>query len=179
MSGTDENEVELRKMLDFTKLAPVIILLLHFYYCYHGAFKAWKLTATISDRLLANIAHTGLFKSLYMPKLIALGLLVISLLGAKGRKEEKLGWKTIVAWLAAGVLLYFLSEQVFNLNYTEQGIAVTYMVITGIGFLCILSGGTLLSRLIKVKLSWQRTAVQPGGFSQKLFAFTVFVSCRE
>jgi hypothetical protein len=153
MSGTGENEVELRKMLDFTRLAAVIILLLHFYYCCYGAFKAWKLTATLSDRLLANIAHTGLFKSLYLPKMIALGLLVISLLGAKGRKDEKLGWKTIAAWLVTGVVFYFLSSQVFNLNYTVQSIAVTYMAVTGMGFLCILSGGTLLSRLIKVKLS--------------------------
>lgn len=153
MSGTGENEVELRKMLDFTRLAAIIVLLLHFYYCCYGAFKAWKLTAALSDRLLANIAHTGLFKSLYMPKLIALGLLIISLLGAKGRKDEKLGWKTIAGWLVIGALFYFLSGQVFNLNYTVQGIAVTYMVTTGLGFLCILSGGTLLSRLIKVKLS--------------------------
>lgn len=153
MSGTGENEVELRKMLDFTRLAAVIVLLLHFYYCCYGAFKEWKLTATLSDRLLANIVHTGLFRSLRVPKLTALGLLVISLLGAKGRKDEKLGWKTIAAWLVMGAVFYFLSDQVFNLNYTVPGIAVTYMVVTGIGFLCILSGGTLLSRLIKVKLS--------------------------
>jgi hypothetical protein len=153
MSGTGENEVDLRKMLDFTRLAAVIILLLHFYYCCYGAFKDWKLTATLSDRLLANIAHTGLFKSLYLPKMIALGLLVISLLGAKGRKDEKLGWKTIAAWLIIGMLFYFFSGQAFHLNYTIQGIAVTYMIITSAGFLCVLSGGTLLSRLLKVKLS--------------------------
>lgn len=153
MSGTGENEVELRKMLDFTRLAAIIVLLLHFYYCCYGAFKTWNLTATISDRVLANIAHTRLLKSLYLPKMIALGLLVISLLGAKGRKDEKLGWKTIAAWLVVGLVFYFLGSQVFNLNYTVQGIAVTYIAVTGIGFLCILSGGTLLSRLIKVKLS--------------------------
>jgi len=152
-SGTGENEVELRKMLDFTRLAAVIVLLLHFYYTCYAAFKEWKLTAGITDRLLLNIAHTGLFKEAYIAKLAALGLLVISLMGAKGRKDEKLQLKFAVGWLVIGLLFYFLSGVLFRLEIAAATIAMSYMAITGCGFLCILTGGTLLSRLIKVNLS--------------------------
>ena len=140
-SGTGENEVELRKMLDFTRLAAVIVLLLHFYYSCYAAFKQWKLTATITDRLLHNIEHTGLFKELYITKLVALGLLVISLMGAKGRKDEKLQLKYAVLWVVTGLLFYFLSSVLFKLDVAAATIAISYMAITGGGFLCILTGG--------------------------------------
>jgi len=153
MSGTGENEVELRKMLDFTRLLAVAVLLLHFYYFCYGAFKDWKLTAAISDRLLVNIAHTGLFKNLYASKFIALGLLGISLFGAKGRKDEKLRWQSAVIWLVGGFAIYVGSVLLLKLAYTAQTVAIVYMTVTALGFLCVLTGGTLLSRLIKVKLS--------------------------
>ncbi len=38
--GTGENEVGLRKILGFTRLAGIVILFLHFYYYCYGAFKS-------------------------------------------------------------------------------------------------------------------------------------------
>jgi len=153
MSGTGENEMGLRKILDFTRLAAIAILLLHFYYYCYAAFKQWEFTATISDRLMINIANTGLFNHWYTSKLIALGLLVISLIGAMGKKDEKLRLKSILSWIGIGLLFYFASNLIFKLNTDIETVAVAYMTGSGLGFLLMLSNGTMLSRLIKVRLS--------------------------
>ena len=58
-AGTGENEMGLRKILDFTRLGSIIILLLHFYYYCYGMFKLWGLTTEISDKFLINISRTG------------------------------------------------------------------------------------------------------------------------
>src|SRR6476660_9432605 len=106
-AGTGENEQGLVKILDFTRLAAIAILLLHFYYYCYKAFEEWQLTTTITSRLLQNVYNTGLFDNFNFSKLIALGLLVISLIGAKGRKDEKLIGKTVVMWLLTGLILFF------------------------------------------------------------------------
>ena len=94
MSTTGENEQGLRKIIDLTRVGSIFILLLHFYFYCYGAFALWEFKSTITDRLLQNIAHTGLFKSLFVSKFIAIGLLIISLLGAQGKKDEKINWKS-------------------------------------------------------------------------------------
>ncbi|MBS1732541.1 MAG: YWFCY domain-containing protein, partial [Bacteroidetes bacterium] len=153
MSQTGENEQGLRKIVDLTRFASIFILLLHFYYYCYTAFKQWEFRSTITDRLMANIMHTGLFSSIYISKFIAIGLLVISLLGAQGKKDEKISWKAVAAYLLIGVMLFFSSGMLFSLNYSLQNIALVYMVVTSIGFLLILAGGNLLSRLIRLNLS--------------------------
>ena len=102
---------------------------------------------------MTNIMHTGLFSSPYTSKFFALGLLIISLLGAQGKKDEKINWKSIAAYLLIGLLLFFGSGILFQLNYSLKNIAIIYMAVTGIGFLLILAGGNLLSRLIRLNLS--------------------------
>ncbi|QEC69733.1 conjugal transfer protein TraG [Panacibacter ginsenosidivorans] len=153
MSGTGENEMGLRKILDFTRLAAIAILILHFYYYCYAAFREWNFTASISDRLMMNIANTGLFNHWVTSKIIALGLLVISLIGAMGKKDEKLRLKSILSWIAIGLLFYFASNLFFSLTVDNTTIAVAYMTGSGLGFLLVLSNGTMLSRLIKVSLS--------------------------
>jgi len=152
-TGTGENEHGLVKILDFTRFAAIAILLLHFYYYCYKAFEDWQLTTTITSRLLQNIYRTGLFCNFNRSKLIALGLLVISLIGAKGRKDENLNNKTVVIWLLTGLILYFLSSVLFDFNASVKTIAIAYMTISIAGFLFVLSAGAMLSRLIKVRLS--------------------------
>ena len=152
MSHTGENEQGLRKIVDLTRFASIFILLLHFYYYCYVAFEQWEITSTITDRLMKNISNTGLFHNQLTSKFMALGLLVISLFGAQGKKDEKINWKSIAAYLVIGLLLYFSSQLYFKLQYDVQTVAIVYMTATGIGFLLILAGGNLLSRLIKLNL---------------------------
>ena len=152
MSHTGENEQGLRKIVDLTRFASIFILLLHFYYFCYVAFEQWEITSTITDRLMKNISNTGLFRNQLTSKFMALGLLVISLFGAQGKKDEKINWRSVTAYLLIGLLLYFSSQLYFKLQYDVQTVAIVYMTATGIGFLLILAGGNLLSRLIRYNL---------------------------
>lgn len=149
---TGENEQALRKILDMTRLISILLLLGHFYYYCYEAFKIWNLTGLLGDKILGSVYRTGLFGNFYISKLAALGLLLISLLGAKGRKDEKLQCKTAVYQMVLGLLLYFLSGLLLLLAALQYAAAV-YMLLTAAGFLLVLSGGTLLSRLIRSRLS--------------------------
>ena len=97
---TGENEQGLRKILDMTRLMSIVMLGLHFYFYCYQAFLAWDLSAEISDRLLLNIQRTGLFDRFNNSKIIALVLLFISLIGAKGKKDEQLNVfrKVLIRW---------------------------------------------------------------------------------
>ncbi|RTY77474.1 conjugal transfer protein TraG [Flavobacterium sp. LS1P28] len=150
---TGENEQALRKILDMTRLISIIVLVIHFYYYCYVAFREWHLVSGFSDKIMSNIHHTGLFSNFHKSKLFALGFLMISLIGAKGRKDEKLNYKTAFAYIITGILIYFISYLSLYLKIEIVQAAIAYMSITAIGFLLVLSGGTLLSRIIKNRLS--------------------------
>jgi hypothetical protein len=151
---TGENEQGLRKIVDMTRLISLVMLVLHFYYYCYGAFKEIRWTAQISDRLLSNISHTGLFSSFNKSKLIALGFLIISLLGARGKKNERLNYKTALIYLLIGVLFYFGSYFALHVDsFSMTQITVIYICITLLGFIFILTGGGLITRIIKNRLN--------------------------
>ncbi|RNL51772.1 conjugal transfer protein MobC [Pedobacter jejuensis] len=150
--NTGEDIQGLRKIIDFTRLISIFILAIHFYLCCYVAFRNWGWTAEITDRIVANIAKTGLFNSIVKPKLAALLFLIISLIGVKGKKDEKIQKTTIIAYLLTGFLLYFISVLCFYLNVKATVTAICYTGVTSIGYLLILSGGGLLSRLIRNKM---------------------------
>jgi hypothetical protein len=148
---TGENEQGLRKILDLTRMMAIAVLFLHFYYYCYAAFKNWQLTSTITDRLLQNIYSTGLFANLNKSKAISLTLLVISMIGIRGRKDEKLGYKSVVAYIVTGLTLYFGSYLSLYLNGSPSAVAIYYIIITVLGFIFFLTGGTLLSRILRLK----------------------------
>ncbi|MBE7170540.1 MAG: YWFCY domain-containing protein [Williamsia sp.] len=152
MSATGENEQGLRKIIDLTRFGSLLILLVHFYFFCYRAFEQWELRTEITDGLLKNIAQTGLFRGALTSKLVALGLLTVSLLGAQGKKDEKIGVKKIVAYLLTGAGLYFGSTVTLRLNLSAQTLAILYVVLTSVGYLLLLAGGQLLSRLVHYNL---------------------------
>ena len=153
MSQTGENEQGLRKILELTRMISMAVLFIHFYYYCYAAFNEWQLHSTITDRLLQNIFKTGLFSSFNKSKLIALLFLIISLIGARGKKNNKLNYKTSFAYILTGLFLYFISYTILYLHQSINIIATIYISITAIGFILILTGGTLLSRIISQRLN--------------------------
>ncbi|CAM3084866.1 Type IV secretory system Conjugative DNA transfer [Flavobacterium frigoris] len=150
---TGENDQALRKILDMTRLISILLLGLHFYYYCYSSFKFWGFSSAFSDQILGNIYKAGLFSNFHKSKLFALGFLFISLLGAKGRKQEKLNYKTAFAYISTGLLIYFLSSLCLLLKINITEVTILYISISSIGFLLILSGGTILSRIIKNRLN--------------------------
>lgn len=149
---TGENEVDLRKIIDMTRWGAFVFLLLHFYYYCYGYFAELGVVSSFSDRLLVNIVRSGLFKDFNYSKLWALLLLVISLIGAKGKKDDKAEVKPVIILLGAGLAIFFLSYYFLDMTTSLQTKAVLYMTFTSLGFLLVLAGGMRLSRLLHEKL---------------------------
>ena len=146
---TGEDTQGLRKIIDLTRLISLCILAIHFYILCYTAFRELGLTAQITDRIIANIAGLGLFHGLFAAKAAALLCLLISLLGAKGRKDEKADLKSIVFGMAAGLLVYWLAFLSLYLPMADLKVAGLYIVLSLTGYLLVLNGGVRLSRLIK------------------------------
>jgi hypothetical protein len=150
-NGTGENEMGLQRITGFIRNLSVILLLLHYYYYCYSAFVVWNLQWNLFDRVLLNLAKTGLFNN-YHAKFICLGLLILSLVGSKGRKDEKFNWKPITLYIFAGVVLFLLSGFISDLLYSIEVQTISYMSLTTIGYLLILNSGARLSRLITLTL---------------------------
>lgn len=149
---TGENEQALRKILDMTRLMSLAVLFFHFYYYCYATFYNWGLHSSFTDRILENIRSTGLFNAFHTSKLFSLGLLLISLLGAKGRKDEKLNLKSAVQLIVSGILFFFISGLILLYHKNPWATSITYMFLTASGYLMMLNGGTRLSRLVRRKL---------------------------
>lgn len=149
-----EDAQALRKILDFIRLGSVLLLLIHYYSVCHPAFQSWKLQAGAVDKIIYNLTqHVPLMNGNIKPKLLVLLPLIISLVGTKGRKNEKLNAKSIIYNIAIGLLLFFISNILLLLKKNEATVAVFYISVTSIGYLLILSGGAKVSRLLHTKLS--------------------------
>lgn len=150
---TGENEQAMRKIIDMTRLISIVLLALHFYYYLYTAFQCWKVTAPFVEQVMDNISRTGLFRNFHYSKLFALGFLFIALMGVRGRKSEKLNYRIALSYLICGLLLYFVSYFVLFVPARETLVAILYMIVTGSGFLLVMTGGALLTRIIKEGLS--------------------------
>ncbi|WP_281631516.1 conjugal transfer protein MobC [Flavobacterium luteolum] len=148
---TGENEQALRKILDMTRLISILLLALHFYYYGYSFFEQLDFRSKFSDRILENIFKAGLFSHFQKSKLLALLFVFISLLGARGRKNEKLKTKTALYFVFSGLLFYFGSGFILWLEF-DYAFAF-YILIASLGFLLIITGGTLLTRIISRSLS--------------------------
>ncbi len=150
---TGENEQGLKKIIDMIRLIAIVVLLIHCYYFCYAAFEIWGFTSSLSDQLLANIGRTGLLIGFLKSKTIALGLLLLSLLGIKGKKDEKFNLRAALAYLFTGLILYYLSGLFLIVPALDpEAATIAYMSIAGLGFILILTGGGLLTRIIKNKL---------------------------
>lgn len=150
---TGENHEGLRKILDMTRLISIAVLGLHFYYYCYTAFQHWELTAPLADRILGNIERTGLFAWFHKSKIIALAFLAISLLGVKGKKDEKISYKMAAAYIVSGLAIYFAACTVLLPAWAPTLAGPLYMAVTTAGYILALTGGTILSRVIQLGFS--------------------------
>jgi hypothetical protein len=150
MASTGENEQALRKIIDFIRLLSVVVLLFHFYFFCYRAFEGWGLTSEFVDRIIYGLKNTGIFKSVYHAKLISFGLLAVSLIGAKGKKDEQINLRTSVLYIIIGLIVFFLCHFILLAPFESIALVGLYIGLTSLGYLLMLTGGTWLSRLIKV-----------------------------
>ncbi|WP_343559553.1 conjugal transfer protein MobC [Sphingobacterium sp.] len=151
--STGENEQGLRKIMDMTRWIAIFILVLHFYYYLYGRFKVIGLSWPFVDKVLINIYKVGLFTSFHKSKLIALTFLCLSLIGVKGKKSENITVKTTLKYLIPGLITYFIGYVLFLIPCPSDIAAILYIVITVIGVMLFITGGTYASRIIMDSLA--------------------------
>lgn len=136
-----------------TRLISLGLLFLHVYFVCYKVFLDSGFTSVLTDRLMANIARSGLFRRFNDIKFAALFFLSVSLLGAQGKKDEQMNLKTVILYLLFGTVIYFSSFICLLLPFTPAIITVLYSFFTATGWVLVLTGGTWLSRIIRVKLN--------------------------
>lgn len=150
---TGEDKQGLRKIIDLTRMISIAVLSIHCYLACYLAFALWGLTHDFIDRIMTNLVKLEIFFGMLKPKLAALVCLLISLFGAKGKKDEKAKRRHLFLYLASGLLVYSLSFLVLYFQGSYTMVAALYIGLTTTGYLLILAGGTRLSRLIQVNLN--------------------------
>jgi hypothetical protein len=149
---TGENDQGLRKIIDLTRLLSLSVLIIHFYiFCYEW-FAAIGLTPDILKHFVLNIYKFKLFHQPTLTKLGSIVLLAISLLGVKGKKDEAITTSKVCIYIVSGITAFFSSSLIFYFGLGLKITAPVYICLTSIGYLLILTGGTLLSRLVQLSL---------------------------
>lgn len=140
----------LAKVIDFMRAISILFVLIHCYWFCYESFREWNITIEVVDRILMNFQkNTGLFSSLLWTKLFAVLFLGLSCLGTRGVKDEKITWRNIIILLVVGFITFFLNWML--LAIPEVG-AILYISSLAIGYICLLMGGTWMSRLLKNNL---------------------------
>jgi hypothetical protein len=150
---TGENEQALRKVIDFTRLLSITLLIIHFYLSCYEAFRYWHLSNVLVNKVLLPISRFKLFGSLLYVKSGILVLLLIALLGSKGKKDEKIGWNEVVFYGILG-LTFYAGSSLLLLDHSRSPMSLLiYMAVTVIGYMMIIRSGSLFFRLLSVNLS--------------------------
>ncbi len=150
---SSENQQALGRILDMTRLISILLLALHFYYQFYAAFQLLGLSSPFTNRILDNIVKTHLFDGFNRAKIFSLAFLLISLLGIRGKKRENLSVKNGLILAGAGMCLYWVSVLLLDWKLSVSYLTIAYISLTVLGYILILSGGTLISRVISDQLS--------------------------
>ena len=153
MAHTGENEQALRKIIDFTRMGSILIMAFHFYYFCHQVIHSWNLTVPLIDKIMVSVIRTGLFDGVHFSKLLSLGLLTASLVGAKGKKNDKITFLSASLLMVFGFGIFILSHVIFRFGLSDEDAVIIYIVITAVGYIMMLTGGTWISRLLKFRLT--------------------------
>ena len=155
----------LAKVIDFMRAISILFVLIHCYWFCYESFREWNITIEVMDRILMNFQkNTGLFSSLLWTKLFAVLFLGLSCLGTRGVKDEKITWRNIVILLVLGFITFFLNWML--LAIPKVG-AILYISSLAIGYICLLMGGTWMSRLLKNNLMDDVFNVENESFMQE------------
>lgn len=149
MGATGENEQGLRKILDITRLLSIAILIIHFCIDCYALITHLNFDSEVLNSILNQMCKFELFRSKTNAKLGVLVLLLISLLGVKGKKSESIKISKSIGYILGGLILYWVSNLFAT---TAVSRCWFYISLSSSGYLLTLAGGTLLSRIVQLKL---------------------------
>ena len=148
-----DDERGMGKIMDLMRLFAVVLTLLHIYYYCYGFFTEHHLTAAWFGAILSKFStKTALFHAPYVTKGAAVLLLGLACLGTRGKPSETQTWPPIIAYLVLGAAVFFGNSFVLELAYSPAAVVALYCASTALGFMLLLRGGNLVSRMLKVNL---------------------------
>lgn len=139
----------LAKVMQFMRAISVLLLVVHIYwFCYRWMeFLGW--THPVVDRVLAGFQRTsGLFGSPLYTKLFCLLLLGLSCLGTRSVRSERITVRRIVPVAAIGTVLFFGCDILLHARLGTTDTGFFYTVALGAGYVCLLTAGIWLGRLL-------------------------------
>lgn len=84
---------------------------------------------------------------------MALAILVISLIGATGKKNETFSAASSLSLIIPGLVLYFTSYFLLNNAGSSKLFAASYIIVCSTGYMLVLTGGIRLTRLIYLRIN--------------------------
>ncbi len=138
-----ENPEALRKIFDFVRFGSILVLLGHYYTVCYDILQQNHFSYPLLDRIIGSLF---IFREYSNAKITALVLVGIAILSSQGKKDENAGFRLPVSLLVIGAFLYFCT-------YYIRYFPLAYILISSIGFLLIVTGGTKLSRIIHIGFS--------------------------
>ena len=143
----------LAKVMEFMRAISILLVIINIYWYCYPSVQEWRINIGVVDKILLNFNRTtGLFTSIFWTKLLSIVFLALSCLGTKGIKEEKITWLSISIFLSIGVTLFFLNWWLLELPLPVIACSAFYIMTLSIGYICLLTAGTWMSRLLKNNL---------------------------
>ncbi|WP_200980492.1 conjugal transfer protein MobC [Echinicola sp. 20G] len=147
--ATGENVQALRKILDLTRKASIAVLLVHLYLELPILFDRWGLVKPLWDNFIQEMGNLPFLGQALYARSLSLGLLLISLMGAKGKKDVKVKWPFPLLCLVLGGSIFMFSNYWNKLIKDTLLLSVCYGISMVMGYLMVLWGGGRLSRFLK------------------------------
>lgn len=150
------NEQTLVKYMGALRTIAGAFLLMHLYYFAFPLWKAVGLWHPVANQILYRFQTAyGMYSTTWPTKMLCFLFLALSCLGTRGKKDENITWKSVLWPLIFGGILYFGSGLFFigpfSYRLSLWGYAL-YGGITVTGFILLLKGGILASRMLGNKL---------------------------
>ncbi|MCK9618191.1 MAG: YWFCY domain-containing protein [Lentimicrobiaceae bacterium] len=143
----------LAKVMEFMRAISILLVIIHIYWFCYRSVHEWNINIGVVDKILLNFNRTtGLFTTILWTKLFSIVFLALSCLGTKGIKEEKITWNKIYVFLTIGFILFFMNGWLPDLPLPATVCTAFYILTISVGYLCLLTAGIWMSRLLKNNL---------------------------
>lgn len=163
-----EDEKALRKIMEFMRLFAIVFLAINVYFYCFAFFRQMGWHSLSSDHILNNfVTKTFLFKGSWVTKTFAVVFLLLSCLGTKGRKDDKVKGGQIAGYAFIGLLLLYGSAAILDLGLSPSASTALYVVCLTAGFLALLSAGMWIGRLFSNDLMKDRFNKENESFPQE------------
>jgi len=143
----------LAKVMEFMRAISILLVIINIYWFCYRSVHEWNINIGVVDKILLNFNRTtGLFTTILWTKLFSIVFLALSCLGTKGIKEEKITWGKIYLFLIIGGSLFFMNWWFLDLPLPATVCTAFYILTMSVGYLCLLTAGIWMSRLLKNNL---------------------------